>query len=229
MPDLPPNNQPIKPTSALPALTSQDLILQQQAQNQQQQNNSLIDQQKAQRDADKFKKSIFRKIQNKTIAPGSLITFRYNFYHKDPSPLCLVGRVSGGMVSGLNLHYLTFPYVKKLVSTYCGKNFQYQLIKGNKYITNAYRSYKAEGRKNVQILDCDFLMGVLGSVKSFKPTELEAIRNSVQKQLQEKLHPTSDDVAKQFQQQVRNQEFDINKIDGRLKPFGMGSPEVNPE
>ena len=214
------------PIGTTPGLTAQDLMNSQQA-NQQAGN---LQQQQLQKNADKFQKSIFRKIQNKTVKPGSLIVFRYNFYKHDPSPLCLVGRVGlNGMVSGLNLHYLTFRYIKQLVQMYCGKNFNYHFIKGNKYIVNAYRSYKREGRKNIQILDSDFLLGVLGSVRSFKPSELEAIRQSVQKQLKEKMHPTADDVAKQYQGYIRpqsNMDFGLNKDlpDGRTNPTNMTPP-----
>ena len=222
---------PIPPQGTNPGLTAQDLIKNQKAAQQANQQIGNSQQQKLQNNADKFKKSIFRKIQDKTIKPGSLIVFRYNFFKNDPAPLCLVGRVGlNGMISGLNLHYLTFRYIKQLVQTYCGKNFNYQLIKGNKYIVNSYRSYKREGRKNIQVLDCDFLLGVLGSVRSFKPSELEAIRKSVQKQLQERMHPTAEDVSKQYQQYINPQshkDFNLNKElpDGRMNPTDLQAPQ----
>jgi hypothetical protein len=229
---MPPSQPPQGPIGTSPGLTAQDLLNNQQNARQANQQSGEQQQQKLQNNADKFKKSIFKKIQNKTIQPGALIVFRYNFYKHDPSPLCLVGRMGmNGMLSGLNLHYLTFRYVKQLVQMYCGKNFNYQLIKGNKYIVNAYRSYKREGRKDVQVLDCDFLLGVLGTVRSFKPSELEAIRQSVQKQLQEKMHPTAEDVSKQYQNYVRPQDhtaFGTNKEmpDARMNPNNMQQPEL---
>ena len=237
MPDpLPPQGtQPIQPQGTNPTqtgLSPADLMAKQQAQQSQLQGQNLIDQQKLQKNAEK---GIFRRVYNKTIKPGSLIAFQYSFYKHDPLPLVLVGKLNDwnklGMIAGLNFHYLTYRYMKYLVETYCGKNFNYHLIKGNKYIVNAYRSYKKEGRKNVKVMDCDFLNSVLKTARSFKPSEVEAIRQEVQRQLREKMHPTAEQFAKQYQEAIYKQphkDYNIGKEqpDARLSPKGtIESPQ----
>lgn len=172
---------------------------------------------------------IFKRILDKSVKSGSLVSFKYNFYKHDPSPLILVAKIDGeGTLHGINLHYLTFKFIKKLISLYCGKSFAYSYIRNNYFIKNSYRSYKKQGRKNVQVLDCEFLNKVLGSVKSFKPTELESIRKSIQQQLNEKTNPKASDLAGTYQNIITKQQANNKiegKIDGRLSPKNLG--EIN--
>jgi hypothetical protein len=236
MADLPPPSGPVPTPGAIPTqptLSPQQVVQQQadlRAGNDAQKLQQQADLQKA---ADKAEKSIFKRIYNKTIKPGSLIVFQYNFYKHDPSPLVMVGRLwsgnQAGMVSGVNLHYLTFRYIKYLVQVFCGKQFSYGLIKGNQYIVNAYRSYKREGRRQVKVLDCEYLMNVLGIARSFKPNEIEAIRKSIQDQLREKMHPNAEQVAKEYQEALRKQshtDYNIGKTqpDARFNPTNILPP-----
>ena len=222
---------PIQPQGTTPGLSAADLKANQAAQAQARQTQANLEQQKLQQQSEK---GVFRRIYDKSIKRGSLIAFQYNYYKHDPFPLCLVGKMWGGkqagMVSGLNLHYLTFRYMKQLVDTFCGKNFHYGLIKGNQYIVNSYRSYKKDGRRQVKVLDCDFLNGVLKTARSFKPNEVEAIRKEVQRQLKEKMHPTAKQFAKEFQNTIYNQphrDYNIGKAqpDGRFNPTDITPPE----
>ena len=102
------------------------------------------------------KKPIFRRIYHKTIGKGALTTFNYVFWKHDPYPLVLCSSVyHDGKVAGINLHYMTFKYIRYLIQQYCGKQFSYQLIKGNNYIYNAFRTYKRNGIRMAKILDCE--------------------------------------------------------------------------
>jgi hypothetical protein len=149
------------------------------------------------------KEPIFRHIYHKTIQRGSLATFQYLHWKHDPYPLVLVsGIYSDGRVAGVNLHYMTFRYIKYLINQYCGKQFSYPLIKNNNYIYNSFRSYKRDGLRGAKLLDCNFLMTVLGTVRSFKPNEIEAIRQEVQRQLRAKMNPTVEDAAKEFTETI---------------------------
>ena len=222
---------PIPPQGTQPGLTAADLLAQQQARQADLQSQNLANQQQLQKKAEK---SIFRRIYNKSIRPGSLIAFQYDRWKHDPFPLCLVGKLNDwnkpGMIAGLNLHYLTFRYMKYLAQAFCGKNFNYHLIKQNQYIVNSYRSYKKEGRKNVRVLDCDFLNAVLKTARSFKPEEVEAIRQEVQRQLREKMHPTAEQFAKQYQESIYKQshkDYNIGRSqpDARYNPTNVTSPE----
>lgn len=138
----------------------------------------------------------------KSFAPGFLFGCEYLFYKHDPRPLVLMTRIyQDNKVAGVNLHYLTFPYMRHLIKNYCGKgNFSYQTIKSDRFIVNAYRCYKRQGLRKVKSIDCNFLIAMLGQLRSFNPEEVEAMRKQVQKQLQEKLNPKASDFAKNYSQ-----------------------------
>lgn len=219
---------PIQPTPTTPGMSAADMMNAQAQAKQARQLQSNLEQQQLQQKAEK---GIFKRVYNKSIKRGSLIAFQYMWYEHDPFPLCLVGKLwPNGMISGLNLHYLTFRYMKQLTNTFCGKMFHYGFIKGNQYIVNSYRSYKRDGRKQVKVLDCDFLNGVLKTARSFKPNEIEAIRQEVQKQLKQKMHPTADDFAKQYQEAIYkqpNRDYNIGRAqpDARFNPTDITAPE----
>lgn len=146
---------------------------------------------------------IFRRIYYKTIQRGALTTFQYLFWKHDPYPLVLCsGIYQDGRVAGVNMHYLTFRYIKYLIQQYCGKQFSYPLIKNNRYIYNAFRCYKRDGLRMAKLLDCNFLMTLLGVVRSYRPNEIEAIRQEVQRQLRAKMNPNVDDLMREYTETV---------------------------
>ncbi len=129
----------------------------------------------------------------KTIAKGSLITFSY-LYHKpahDASPLLLVSDIMGNAyLRGLNLHYLSFPYIKNLLQNYCeNKGFSYAYFKGDSYLVSAFRQYKRLGIRQPKILECDFLIKVLQSVRSLDASQVDVIRRSVRDQINQMVNP----------------------------------------
>ena len=75
---------------------------------------------------------------NKPISRGSLVAFQYpysqsldpNIIH-DPSPLILITDIWPRHIRGVNLHYLTFPYIKKILQGHCEHaGFSYGQIRG---------------------------------------------------------------------------------------------------
>jgi len=137
--------------------------------------------------------------------PGHLFSCQYLFWKHDRTPLVLMtGRYSDGRVAGLNLHYLTFPYVRWLIQHHCGNNgFRYTTIKADKYIVNAFRTYKFAGLRLVKGIDCDFLKTVLNSLRSFDPEEIEAMRREVNKQLRERMNMKADEYSRQHRESAR--------------------------
>jgi hypothetical protein len=129
---------------------------------------------------------------------GSLISFQYLFQKHDPKPFVLFIRTyMDGRLAGLNLHYLTFPYVKRLISQYCGnQSLSYQAIKGDEFLVNAYRTYKRTGLRRVQLVDCEFLKTILESLRVLDPEEIEAMRKEVNKQLKEKLNQKAEELKR---------------------------------
>lgn len=149
------------------------------------------------------KNPLFKRVYYKTIQPGALATFNYLFWKHDPYPLVLCGRIYGsGLVSGVNLHYMTFKYIRYLIQQYCGKQFSYSLIKNNTYIYNSFRTYKRNGIRMAKLMDCAFLMTLLGTVRSFSPTEIEAIRKEIQRQLRARMNPTAEEAAEEYSSHI---------------------------
>lgn len=204
----PPNRTGITPTTPTTPTTPVtgnvgDLINQMQRAQQQKKSTAALRQQALQAIA-QSKDPIFRRVYYKTIQPGALATFQYLYWKHDPYPLVLCSGVyqSDGRVAGINLHYLTFKYIKYLITQYCGKQFSYPLIKGNMYIYNAFRTYKRDGLRMTKMMDCNFLLALLGSVRSFSPTEIEAIRQEVQRQLRERMNPTAEETMQEYMQNL---------------------------
>lgn len=129
--------------------------------------------------------------QSNYIQRGSLISFNYGLWIHDPYPLILVTDIMpGNKIRGLNLHYLTFPSIKQLLRTGGNNpNFSYQNVKANKYITSAFRSYKWQGIRQVKMMDVNFLLTVMATVRSFDPNQVKAIRESVEAQIQRMVNP----------------------------------------
>jgi len=144
---------------------------------------------------------------NSFIKRGSLLAFSYSFWMNDPYPLVIVTDViSNVRVRGVNLHYLTFPYIKNLLGNSCGQTgFSYKNVKGDQYIINAFRTYKWQGIRQIKQLDCNFLLTVMATVRSFDPNQVQAIRESVRDQLQRATNPKADQMMQQSQNvQVQN-------------------------
>src|SRR5688572_24294071 len=135
-------------------------------------------------------------VNTSTITAGSLISFHYprsmamipNVIH-DPYPMVIITDIWPNYVRGLNLHYLTFPYIKRILQTHGGnQNFSYlSNIKPDRYMAHAFRMYIRAGVRQPKRLDTDWLLSVLASVRSFAPGEVEKIRANIQRQIQARL------------------------------------------
>jgi len=144
-----------------------------------------------------------RGVFNPAISRGSLVNFNYLFYKvgHDPSPLVLITDVWAEYIRGINLHYLTFPVIRKMLYpapgvTICENPiFTYQYLKNNPtagtYILTAFRQYKRNGIDSLKKLDCEFVTNALAISRSFDPNEIEAIRKSVRDQINRLMNPVA--------------------------------------
>jgi hypothetical protein len=134
--------------------------------------------------------------QGTQVGRGSLISFSYpmsmsreqNIIH-DPTPMVIISDVKPTYIRGVNLHYLTVPYVKTfLIRNSRNPNFNYATsIKPDKYLADSFRMYYFGGMKQKRKLDMTFLMQILTAVRNFSPTELQRIRNELKQQIQQRL------------------------------------------
>lgn len=104
----------------------------------------------------------------------------------DPYPLVLVSDIYTNVIRGLNLNYLTAPYVKSLINNFLDKNFSYAYIKGDTYLVGgdrkkgAFRTYKRSGISQLRMLDAAFLRGVAAVSRSLNPLEVEQMRAQIE-------------------------------------------------
>lgn len=160
------------------------------------------------------------------------------FFKHDQAPLVLMTGIwaKTGHIAGINLHYLTFPYVKWMIHHYCGHaDFSWHSIKGDKYIANAFRCYKRAGMRLVRGIDCDFLKTILTSLRSFDPEEIEAMRKEVNRQLKQRMNPTADELknkrnGRRYTNMVYpNDNYDTNtKVPLKDARSPFDTPTVNP-
>ena len=130
------------------------------------------------------------------LTRGSLITFNYMNWIHDPYPLVIVtDLIPGNRVRGINLHYLTFPYIKLLLDRAKGNTaFSYQNVMDQEYIKNAFRHYKWNSIRQVKVLDLDFVLTVMAQVRSIDPGEVQKIREAVQAQIDRQVNVKASEV-----------------------------------
>lgn len=130
---------------------------------------------------------------------GSLISFNYTFWRNDAYPLVIVSDDNrmNGKLCGINLHYLTFPYIKQLLAMSANNpSFSYKSISGDDYVKKAYRSYKWTGVRQIKALDRRFLLQVISMVRSYDPAEVQIIRRQVQEQIRQQINPKASQLTK---------------------------------
>ncbi len=126
----------------------------------------------------------------KVVAKGSVVAFGYTGQGRgkihDPFPLIIVSDIFSDEVRGVNLHYLTLPYVKGLIQTYgSNQKFSYSNIKADTYIQSAFRSYKRGGITQLRMLDTAFLQKLMKIVRALAPGEIEQMRSQVQNMIKQ--------------------------------------------
>jgi len=136
---------------------------------------------------------------------GDLMTFNYpyswaikpNIIH-DPYPLVIVTDVWPQHIRGVNLHYLTFPYIKSILTPNCGnRGFTYSNIRADKYVANAFRMYYRKGIHQPKKMDCAWLLEMLSGIRRWSPDEIERIREQIREQIQKRLQVKADQLSAQ--------------------------------
>lgn len=145
------------------------------------------------------------------INRGSLIAFHYpyslatppNPIH-DPYPLVIVTDIWPIFLRGVNLHYLTFPYIKKILTGNCGSPaYSYYKVRPDRYVASAFRMYYRRGMSQIKKMDCDFLVKLLMGIRSWSPTELEHVRQEVRRQIREQLQMQAEQLNQLDQERLK--------------------------
>jgi hypothetical protein len=153
-------------------------------------------------------------VAGRTITKGSLISFQYpksfatipNVIH-DPRPMLIVTDVWPPYIRGVNLHYLTYPYIKKLLQTWGGnQSFSYSNIKPDKYVALAFRMYYLKGIMRPKRLDSEWLNVVLQSARAFDSGEVEKIRSVIEQQIQSRLQIKASELTS-YEQRLREMQM----------------------
>lgn len=138
--------------------------------------------------------SLFKAIEYPTpkiVHKGNIVTFHYvsqrvNKMIHDPYPLVLISDIFSDAIRGVNLNYLTVPYVKLMINKYLEKPFSYALIRNDSYIVGAhdnpgaFRTYKRSGISQLRIMDSQFLIGLAAISRTLAPNEIDQIRMQIE-------------------------------------------------
>lgn len=137
--------------------------------------------------------------QGAALTSGTLVTFQYKFFKTDPYPLVIISRsANGSFIKGVNLHYLTFNYIKNILQAYAGNtSFSWSQIKLNSYLSDAFRHYKWDGVQwqTFRALDAQLIVKVANMVRSVDPGEIRAIKNTIQQQVNQQMNVTADQLS----------------------------------
>lgn len=142
---------------------------------------------------------------NYGVVQGSLISFNYIFWRNDSYPLVIVSENdrAAGKLRGINLHYLTFPYIKQLLAMSTNNpSFSYKSISGDEYVKRAYRTYKWSGVRQLKAMDKGFLLKVMSMVRSYDPAEVQIIRRQVREQIMKQINPKADQMTNLDQSEI---------------------------
>ena len=134
---------------------------------------------------------------NPFLGRGKLIQFNYLYFIHDPQPLIIVTDVfAHDKIRGVNIHYLTFNSIKKLLQQGCGNTgFSYKMFMAEQYVKNAFRSYRWNGIRQIKELDCNFILRIMAMVRSFDPAEVEILRKHVLEQLSRQVNTTAEEIG----------------------------------
>lgn len=170
---------------------------------------------------------------NNRITRGTLIAFHYPIsYAKEPyiihdsHPMVIITDIWPTFLRGVNLHYLTFPYIKQILQGHCNNNnYSWRTVKSDKYIAGAFRMYSRAGIKQVKKMDCSWLLDVLGAVRSFSESELQKLQEQIQAQIQAKLQAKAKELTsyEDFRNTlVANQKRALDRKVGEVKDIVRG-------
>lgn len=135
---------------------------------------------------------------NNGVKKGSLISFNYIFWKNDAYPLVIVSdnTLTNGKLWGVNVHYLTFPYIKKLLKlSQNNPSFSYTSISSDAYMKKAFRSYKRQGIRQLKVLNHDSLLNIMSMVRSYDPAEVQIIRKQVREQINKQINPKASEIT----------------------------------
>jgi hypothetical protein len=160
--------------------------------------------------------------QANTLGRGSLIAFNYPMSHAqrpnvihDPYPLLIVTDIWPQYVRGVNLHYLTFPYIKKVLSSNCNnKTFSYYNVRPDRYLASAFRMYFRTGMSRIRVMDCQFLVQLLTGIRSWSESEIERVRLEIRQQIRQRLQAKASELAnltKSQYEQMRRKAAEIQQ------------------
>ena len=167
---------------------------------------------------------------------GDVITFNYpvsyafpmNQIH-DPYPLLIVTDIWPRMIRGVNLHYLTFPYIKYILNSNSGnKNFSYFNIKSDKYISNAFRVYYKQGIRKPKKMDSNWLLEMMAGVRRWQPNDMEKVKEDIRKQMLQKLQMKADELTNKQLQGIESYTTQTNNIINNNLNYPQTQDGLNP-
>jgi len=131
---------------------------------------------------------------------GTIISFKYKFFKKDPNPTILITKILPDYYLGINLHYLQYNDIKKFldpknINACKNKSLSYSLLKNKAYIIKGFRVYKRNGVSNIKYLDCDKMLEMMGikAIKKARPNK--ELNRDIEKQINRKTNVKAKEIT----------------------------------
>lgn len=125
-------------------------------------------------------------LNNMTASNGSVISFYYKKFKHDPYPVIITTGFypQKGLISGLNLHYLSFPVFRALLNQWAGNTgFTYFLIRNEPIIKEAFRKYKLTEIINIKKVDYKSIIALGKIIRNYSSEEIQKIKDAVDLQV----------------------------------------------
>jgi hypothetical protein len=120
-------------------------------------------------------------INSANATKGNVLSFNYMFFSVDPYPTIITtGVYSDFRVSGVNLHYISFPIFRALLNQWAGNpSFSYSTIKNQPILKQAFRTYKLHGIRNAKKINYKAILNYLSIIRNYSPQEMQQIKDLI--------------------------------------------------
>lgn len=118
------------------------------------------------------------------VSVGSVLSFQYIFFNRDPYPMVLMLQDLGDSIFGINLKYLTLPTIQKLFNQ-LKDGSSYEEIKNSDRIRLAFRKYLKTGITNPRMAPLESILKMMVVSRTYLRDEVEAAQQRVGEQVNE--------------------------------------------
>lgn len=117
------------------------------------------------------------------IQSGEIISFAYGRANRDDNPLVLVVDVDATYLRGINLHYLPFAQVARIISGRAGNKTSYADISGMAAVAASFRVYRRSAIGKTKKIQWKRLVSKLREMPGMDPSARQNMSDTIEKYL----------------------------------------------